>query len=760
MDGGEPMSGQVLEGNIAPKRKRMLDMVLALGGLKEEAAIPLSKVNEEIAHLKQELAPLTAEILGFPDIYFEEFLASVQRSGVTERIRDQGILSEAMKRLEEADTITQFKGIRELNGLLEERLRALTVAGEPTHATEEINLSKTLAPLAKLSKGLEQKISTLEETARAEQEAARSELDALVEDFLRTIGNLRADPDTGLDALQKIGTQTRYGPFLRTTAQVKRGKREDRIATARFEALLEDNIVTELRRGLILFALSKMGSKTVVQLSELLKTEPRYIQGALVSMIGRGEVEMVGLEGDAPVFSRTIGKAPDTTTVLKRTVQQLRSIVKSLKGTDRESVDKSLRVFESALERLLLLGEYNETNLADDMKEIKTLVDTATEGILAAQALGDSEELKLLIGAGLEAFTRFRLKITLEKGPNLVSGVNVYGEKLDSATYDRIMTSYLDNELERGTILILIRELGAMTAKDLSEKTRIPQDRVLQHLLRMKRDELLTTGGESHGYLLYDVPRTLSVDEIIVQTIGVQVIRLAQAKADLEAILAELTPANIGKLTTALEVFSKARDNLAKVEIDGSVVSGKLLTDLEDKIKSTLALSYRTRTRIPSTRPKVTVEDLIDLDVPSVLEEYRDMMGYAPLLGFGTIEWEQAKCLGCKSCEIACPEDAIKLTPVLDLPKVFEFSEDQLTTQPVNRALFYRTVRNLAASRPESRISLREDTPGFGTVEVDLWLCVACRTCVRRCPGVDNGALVLDLKWNLPEVVRHMTAQS
>jgi hypothetical protein len=53
----------------------MMDMVLALGGLKEEAVIPLSKVSEEIANLKKELEPLAAEILAFPDAYFEQFLS-------------------------------------------------------------------------------------------------------------------------------------------------------------------------------------------------------------------------------------------------------------------------------------------------------------------------------------------------------------------------------------------------------------------------------------------------------------------------------------------------------------------------------------------------------------------------------------------------------------------------------------------------------------------------------------------------------------
>ena len=93
-------------------------------------------------------------------------------------------------------------------------------------------------------------------------------------------------------------------------------------------------------------------------------------------------------------------------------------------------------------------------------------------------------------------------------------------------------------------------------------------------------------------------------------------------------------------------------------------------------------MAYRTRTRLPSTRPKVTIDDLVNVDVPSVLDEYRSQMGYAPLLGFGNINWDQSKCLGCKSCEIACPEDAIELKPIIELPSIFEFSEESLDTLP------------------------------------------------------------------------------
>ena len=754
------MSQSTPEKTIAPKRQRMLDMVLALGGLKEESAIPLSKVKEELDNLKTELAPLTDAILAFPDSYFEKFLEAVEKSKIVTEISDRGILKKSISNLEAALSKTESDSLKGLNNLLTSALESMTKVGETLETSVDIDMNTTLSTISGLISEIESITDNFEKTAETEAESAQAELVTLVETLNETKIMAETDPETALDELQKLGTKTRYGPGLRATAQVKRGKRDGRIDDSRFHKLVLENMLTEANRGVIMFILGKMGSKTVVQIGELMQTSPHTVQTALVTMIQRGEIEMVGLDGDAPVFSRVLTEIPNSTLVLKTIVQQGRVITKSLKNDAAGNAKESLGKLQALLERLKILGAYEETTLSEPMNKLRETVDSATEAVLTSQTSDDAENLKLLVSAGLEAFARFRLKITLEKGPNLVSGTNVYGEKLDPEVYQIMMDTYLDNELERGTILILIRELGALTAHDLAERTNIPQDRILSHLLRMKRDELLTLAGESHGYILYDVPRTPSEAEIAIQTASNLALQLSEAKVELQRILSELKAPDIGNLTNSLEVFSKARDTLASVRVSGAVIDETKVNEVEESIRSAVLLTYRTRAKIPSTRPKVTLKDLADVDVPSVLDEYRNQMGYAPLLGFGTIEWEQSRCLGCKSCEIDCPENAIELKPRIEIPKFFEISDEALSQLPSSRSLFYKTVQNLATVKPSKDISLENEAPGFGSVEVDLWLCVACRTCVRRCPGPEGGALELELKWNLPEVVKHITSTS
>ena len=417
-----------------------------------------------------------------------------------------------------------------------------------------------------------------------------------------------------------------------------------------------------------------------------------------------------------------------------------RSIAAFLEGQELGSAAAETRIAASV--------EIEKSQATEDRRAPMPMIKTTERKEFAEVELGFSKKTSLV-----EADRCINCAIS-----NM--GVNVYGERLDPEALDAMMARYVRDEAERGLILILIREYGAMTVKTVAEKTGISQDRVFQHLISMKRNEVLTTLGEEHGYIIYDVQRTPTAIEMALRTISDIALRLAEAKSELLDIIEEIHPKDIGRFTTALETFSRARDKLAGVTIDGSVVAEHALAEVEEKIRTAVLLTYRTRAKLPSTRPKVSISDLTDVDVPSVLEEYKSQMGYAPLLGFGTIDWDHARCLGCKSCEIACPEDAIELKPVLRLPEIFEFTEDQMGDLPVNRALFYDTVKSLASRKPKDNVRVPDDAPGFGSVEIDLWLCVACRTCVRRCPGPQDGALELELKWSLPEVVKRITSQT
>ncbi|GAH11533.1 unnamed protein product, partial [marine sediment metagenome] len=162
------MSGSDTPKELSPKRQRMMDMILSLGGLKEEQAIPPSKVNEAIDNLKKELSPLVDDIIAFPDLYFTKFLSTAKKVDIVSEIKDNGVLKDAITNLEETIAISTTDALQDL-------LKSLT--------------------------------DTLESS-----ESARDEKDAFTEALQEVTSKLDNDPEAALYLLQQnLNITTRYG---------------------------------------------------------------------------------------------------------------------------------------------------------------------------------------------------------------------------------------------------------------------------------------------------------------------------------------------------------------------------------------------------------------------------------------------------------------------------------------------------------------------------------------------------------------------
>ena len=131
------MSGSDTPKELSPKRKRMMDMIMALGGLKEEQAIPPSKVNEAIDDLKKELSPLVDDIVAFPDSYFKKFLSTAKKAAIVSEINDNGVLKKAIANLEEVIEISTTDTLQSFLKSLTDALEASESAGKEKDAFTE-----------------------------------------------------------------------------------------------------------------------------------------------------------------------------------------------------------------------------------------------------------------------------------------------------------------------------------------------------------------------------------------------------------------------------------------------------------------------------------------------------------------------------------------------------------------------------------------------------------------------------------------------
>jgi len=972
------MSGSATPKGLSPKRKRMMDMIIALGGMKEEQAIPLSKVNEAIADLKKELSPLVDDIVAFPDSYFTRFLRTAEKAEIVSEIKDNVVLKDAIANLEKTIEISTTDT---LQGFLKSLSNALE-ASESAGKEKDVFTEKLQEATSKIETDPETALYLLQQnlgiTTRYGQPPCHVECPAGV----RTQRFVNLTRDKRFDEALQLMRDT-Y-PFAETLGRVcnapcesrcQRGLIDQPVSIRNLHRFLADNerasgkkhkptpSIDKTEKVAVIGAgpagigcaydLARMGYPVTIFEAkpknggllrwgipeyrlprDVLDEEISYVQqlgveilnnqritkpsellakGYSAVFVGTGASSSLKLRiegedakgvfhaleflddinlgknielgkrvaviggGNAAIDSARVSLrtgAIEVSIVYRRSKSEMPANEMEIEDAEHEGID--LKILSSPVKILetggkvtglrcikMELGEPDASGRrrpvpipdsefdidvdsivvaigqgieADDyfsdleytewglIQADKQSLQTNVQGVFAGgDAVSGPATVVKAVGAGkkaaisidryihgetvsqemispriitatidtekaqateerraampmLEAEGRattfdevelgFDAKIAATEASRCINcsisnmDITVYGGRIDPEATKPRMKKFLQDEVERGAILALVREKGPLTSKNLTEQTSIPQDKVFLHLVQMKRNEELVIVGEDYGYVLYDVLRTPTEAEVTIQTVSNTILQLAQAKREIETLLADLKAEDIGKLTGALETFSRSRDKLTKVSVHGSIIAETILNEVEEKIQAAVLLAIRTRAKLPSTRPKVTVEDLTDVDVPSVLEEYKSQMGYAPLLGFGTIEWTHSRCLGCKSCELDCPEDAIKLTPVLRIPEIFAFSDESLAELPVNRSLFYKTVQSLATIKPTDNIVLERESPGFGSVEVDLWLCVACRTCVRRCPGPVDGALVLDLKWSLPEVVRQITSQT
>ena len=83
-----------------------------------------------------------------------------------------------------------------------------------------------------------------------------------------------------------------------------------------------------------------------------------------------------------------------------------------------------------------------------------------------------------------------------------VMGISQVGVKIDEERYHAVVDNIMKDEIERQMIIGAIKEKGPMTIKELSEATDIPPDRILRHIIALRKAGTVSEAGEKeHGYL-------------------------------------------------------------------------------------------------------------------------------------------------------------------------------------------------------------------------------------------------------------------
>jgi len=97
--------------------------------------------------------------------------------------------------------------------------------------------------------------------------------------------------------------------------------------------------------------------------------------------------------------------------------------------------------------------------------------------------------------AAIEAFKSQRLR--------WVTGRSQMKVEIDEKRYQQVVDTIMQDEIERHMIIGSLRERGPLTVEELSQLTGLQPNRVVQHIIALRRNGVINEAGEKNRQYLY-----------------------------------------------------------------------------------------------------------------------------------------------------------------------------------------------------------------------------------------------------------------
>jgi DNA-binding transcriptional ArsR family regulator len=107
------------------------------------------------------------------------------------------------------------------------------------------------------------------------------------------------------------------------------------------------------------------------------------------------------------------------------------------------------------------------------------------------------ENLIRKTNAAIEAFKSQRLR--------WVMGRSQIKVEIDEERYRQVVDSIMQDEIERYMIIGAIKEKGPLTVEELSQLTGLQPNRIMQHIIALRRNGIINEAGEKNRQYLYQL---------------------------------------------------------------------------------------------------------------------------------------------------------------------------------------------------------------------------------------------------------------
>ncbi|NHI90936.1 MAG: hypothetical protein EAX96_00450 [Candidatus Lokiarchaeota archaeon] len=528
-------------------------------------------------------------------------------------------------------------------------------------------------------------------------------------------------------------------------SQLKKSYKNNKINDKRADILFNNQLKPNFIEAIILYLLSNFGNMSIDSMHIKTKLNSKRLFASLLSLIEKGLIIEVGeFEGHHIYSNNLLGNQ------LSKALESIKDKLNSYKIEVDKNIQVILPKLSLKLNNLIELSnnlikinfKIYETELNDLEKILRAL-----ENLMPKKTIID-QDLKFKLDSMIEAYKMYRLPLIVEKDENLQK--QLVDEQRISDTFETL----LSQDYLKGKIIWAIKKFGPLNIIQLEAYTNIPRSKlfILLNILRMNDEIIIKDAHEE--YQVFNIPRKPSTLEKFLNTFFDNLFKFIKTLDFLKE-----KSKNIAEYLFEInELINKIKGFLIeinKLNIDDENFFENEFVYIFEKIQEFNDKFLSLRSKVIVGERELDFSKLVPIKITKVDENYSSLIKPEEIIGFGTIESDEKKCISCGKCERICPENAAILEKRWNLTLLFEMNDEEINLLPENKREIIFLIKKMAKKRP-SEIKLPKDILGFGKSVFDPIKCIACKECLEKCP---NKAIIFEEVWNIPEIIKNLSAQ-